>query len=327
MAIRPPGHRQVPLDRAARIVERIQAIPRGSVSTYGDIEPGAPRLVGLLLSTTQVKLPWHRVVRADGSAPVGASQLERLRREGVPLRGDRVDLRLARFPRPGLDGREPTAEIAGGRQVSHLRAARILAARDPVIAELVAGAGPPRLRPAHASHFAALVRSIVYQQLAGAAAAAIHGRLTAALGEDVRPETLLSLPDDALRAAGLSANKTASLRDLAAKVLDGTVALSPSELRAEPDDEVVSRLSTVRGVGRWTAEMFLIFQLRRLDVWPAGDLGVRHGYALAWRVAQPSSRELEPLGEPFRPYRSVVAWYCWRAVELYGRGRESALTR
>jgi DNA-3-methyladenine glycosylase II len=83
----------------------------------------------------------------------------------------------------------------------------------------------------------------------------------------------------------------------------------------------------VRGVGRWTAEMFLIFQLRRLDVWPAGDLGVRHGYALAWRVAQPSSRELEPLGEPFRPYRSVVAWYCWRAVELYGRGRESALTR
>lgn len=113
MATRPPGHRQVRLDRAARIVERIQAIPRGSVSTYGDIEPGAPRLVGLLLSTTQVKLPWHRVVRADGSAPVGASQLERLRREGVPLRGDRVDLRLARFPGPGWTGGNPPRRSPG----------------------------------------------------------------------------------------------------------------------------------------------------------------------------------------------------------------------
>jgi DNA-3-methyladenine glycosylase II len=316
---------QVSLDRAARIVARIQAIPRGSVSTYGDIEPGAPRLVGLVLSTTRVKLPWHRVVRADGSAPVGASQLERLRREGVPLRGERVDLRLARFPRAGLDGPGPTPEIATSRRISHAMAARVLAARDPVIARLVAGAGLPRLRPPHASHFAALVRSIVYQQLAGASAAAIHGRLTAALRDDVRPETLLSLPDDVFRAAGLSANKTASLRDLAGKVVDGTVVLSPSVLRGEPDREVVTRLSAVRGVGRWTAEMFLIFQLRRLDVWPVGDFGVRQGYALAWNVPQLSSHQLEPLGDRFRPYRSVVAWYCWRAVDLYGRGAETAV--
>jgi DNA-3-methyladenine glycosylase II len=315
------------MERAARIVERIRAIPRGAVSTYGDIEPAAPRLVGLVLSTTEVKLPWHRVVRADGSAPIGASQLERLRREGVPLNGDRVDLRLARFPQPGLERQGPTAGVAVSRRLTHAGAARILAARDPVIARLVAAAGPPRLRPAHSSPFAALVRSIVYQQLAGASAAAIHQRLTAALRDDVQPERLLSLPDDAFRAAGLSANKTASLRDLAGKVLDGSVVLSPSGLRAEPDGEIVTRLSSVRGIGRWTAEMFLIFQLRRLDVWPVGDLGVRHGYALAWQIPQPTPHQLEPLGDPFRPYRSVVAWYCWRAVELYGRGAEAALTR
>lgn len=204
---------------------------------------------------------------------------------------------------------------ARARRVGHARAAQTLAARDPVVRRLVAEVGPPRLRPPNASHFAALVRSILYQQLAGAAAAAIHGRLLAALGDDVRPEALLALPDEALRAAGLSANKAASLRDLATKVLDGTVVLSPRGLSREPDEEVVARLSTVRGVGRWTAEMFLIFQLRRLDVWPTGDLGVRRGFSLAWQVPVPDARALEPLGEPFRPYRSVVAWYCWRAAE------------
>ena len=93
------------------------------------------------------------------------------------------------------------------------------------------------------------------------------------------------------------------------------------------DDEIVARLSAVRGIGPWTAEMFLIFQLRRLDVWPVGDLGVRRGYGLAWQVPEPTARELEPLGEPFRPYRSVAAWYCWRAAELYAGAANSALTR
>jgi DNA-3-methyladenine glycosylase II len=203
--------------------------------------------------------------------------------------------------------------------MTHLQAAKALAVQDPVMARLVAAAGPPRLRPPQDSHFASLVRAIVYQQLAGAAAAAIHGRLLAALGDDVRPEALLALPPEALRAAGLSANKAASLRDLAAKVVEGTVVLSTRGLARETDDEVVARLSTVRGIGRWTAEMFLIFQLRRLDVWPTGDLGVRRGYSLAWDIPMPSARELEPLGDPYRPYRSVVAWYCWRAVDLYGR--------
>jgi DNA-3-methyladenine glycosylase II len=161
------------------------------------------------------------------------------------------------------------------------------------------------------------VRSVVHQQLAGAAAVAIHGRLVLALDGDVTPAALLALSPETLRAAGLSANKSASLRDLATKVLDGTVVLAPRGLARESDEEVIARLSTVRGIGRWTAQMFLLFQLRRLDVWPAGDLGVRRGYGLAWKVPMPSERQLGLLGEPWRPYRSVAAWYCWRACELY----------
>ncbi len=211
------------------------------------------------------------------------------------------------------DGGRPTTL----RRPTHAEAARILAARDPVIARLVAGAGLPRIRRPLESHFAALARAIVYQQLAGAAAAAIHGRLVAALDGDVSPEALLALPAETLRTVGLSANKAASLRDLAAKVLDGTVVLTPRRVSLQSDEEIVTRLSAVRGIGPWTAEMFLLFQLRRLDVWPIGDLGVRRGYGLAWNVPTPTAPALEPLGDPYRPYRSVAAWYCWRAIELY----------
>jgi DNA-3-methyladenine glycosylase II len=206
-------------------------------------------------------------------------------------------------------------------------AAAILAERDPVLRRLVAEAGPARTGPPAETHFATLVRAIVYQQLAGAAAAAIHGRLIAALGGEVAPERLLSLPSETLRSVGLSAAKAASLQDLATKVLDGTVVLDPKGLRAQSDADVVARLSAVRGIGKWTAEMFLMFQLRRLDVWPTGDLGVRKGFGLAWGIPTPTVKELEPLGDPYRPYRSVVAWYCWRAAELYGGAAQSAVTR
>ncbi len=196
-----------------------------------------------------------------------------------------------------------------------------------MIARFLDDVGPPRFRKPLDTHFAALVRSVAYQQLAGPAAAAIHGRLVAALGGDVTPEGMLALSSEALRAAGLSGNKAASLRDLSAKVLDGTVVLDPRGLSREGDEEVITRLSSVRGIGRWSAEMFLMFQLRRLDVWPTGDLGVRRGYGLAWGIPMPTPRQLEPLGEPFRPYRTVVAWYCWRASELYAGTAESAVTR
>jgi DNA-3-methyladenine glycosylase II len=212
-------------------------------------------------------------------------------------------------------------------RISHRAAAEELARRDPVMAKLVGAAGPIRLRPPQDSHFAALVRAIVYQQLAGKAAAAIHGRLIAAMEGVVSPSGVLALSADATRAAGLSANKTASLRDLSTKVLDGTVVLDPRGLARETDEEVIARLSTVRGIGEWTAHMFLLFQLRRLDVWPTGDLGVRRGYGLAWGIPMPAPKELSALGDQFRPYRSVAAWYCWRAVEIYAEAGPSAVTR
>jgi DNA-3-methyladenine glycosylase II len=211
--------------------------------------------------------------------------------------------------------------------VSYAAAASQLAARVPVMATLIAAAGPMHLRRSQETHFAALARAITYQQLAGAAAAAIHGRLLGALDGAVGPEALLALSDEQLRTVGLSGNKAASLRDLAVKVLDGTVVLDPRRLSRQSDEEVVLRLTAVRGIGEWTAHMFLIFQLRRLDVWPTGDLGVRRGYGLAWGIPMPTARELGPLGDALRPYRTVAAWYCWRANELYAGAAASAVTR
>ena len=199
---------------------------------------------------------------------------------------------------------------------THRQAAELLAERDPVVARLVDETGPPHFPPPTESHFATLVRAITFQQLAGAAARTIHGRLVAALGDEVTPERMLGLSTEELRAAGLSNNKAASVRDLAQKVLDGDVVLNPRGLARESDEAIITRLSSVRGIGRWTAEMFLMFQLRRLDVWPVGDLGVRKGFGVAWEIPMPTAKELMALGEPYRPYRSVLAWYCWRAAEL-----------
>jgi DNA-3-methyladenine glycosylase II len=193
-------------------------------------------------------------------------------------------------------------------------AAAEIARRDPAMAKVIEAVGPPTLRPPHETPFAALVRAITFQQLAGAAAAAIHGRFLAALPDGLTPESVLALPEPAFRAAGMSGAKTASIRDLAAKVVDGTAPLG--ELDALPDDEIVERLSLVRGIGRWTAEMFLMFQLRRPDVWPVDDLGVRKGYALMHGLSeQPKPKELLLLGDAYRPYRTIAAWYCWRAAE------------
>ena len=189
-----------------------------------------------------------------------------------------------------------------------------IAGRDPAMARLIEAVGPPAFRAPQESGFAALVRAITFQQLAGRAASAIHDRFIASLPDGLTPEAVLALPEPAFRAAGLSGAKTASIRDLAAKVVDGTVPLGDLEPLA--DDEIVARLSMVRGIGRWTAEMFLMFQLRRPDVWPVEDLGVRKGYALIHRLAEPPKpKALLLLGDAYRPYRTVAAWYCWRAAE------------
>ena len=204
--------------------------------------------------------------------------------------------------------------------------AQILAGRDPVLARLVDEVGLPSLPRPTESHFATLVRSVVYQQLAGAAARAIHGRLILALDGEVTPERMLTLTPETLRSVGLSARKAVSLQDLSAKVLDGTVMLNPRGLARESNEEIVARLTTVQGIGKWSAEIFLIFQLRRLDVWPTGDLAVRRGYALAWGIPTPTPKQLDLLGEPYRPYRTVLAWYSWRAAQLYAGSAASAVT-
>jgi DNA-3-methyladenine glycosylase II len=210
-----------------------------------------------------------------------------------------------------------TEQPARPRKVGIRAAARILAERDPVLARLTGELGLPSLPRPTETHFATLVRSIVYQQLAGAAAGAIHGRLILALEGEVTPERMLTLTPETLRAVGLSGRKAATLLDLAGKIRDGTVSLDPRTLARESNDEIVARLTTVSGIGKWSAEIFLIFQLGRLDVWPTGDLAVRKGYALAWGIPTPTPKQLDRLGEPYRPYRTVLAWYSWRAARLY----------
>ena len=184
------------------------------------------------------------------------------------------------------------------------------------MADLVARHGQPRLgpRPAVDERFEHLARMIAYQQLAGAAASAIWGRVQDRVG-DVTPESFLATEPSDLRAAGLSGAKTASLLDLAAKTDDGAIDLRRT---GRMDDRaVIEHLCQARGVGPWTAQMYLMFVLRRLDVWPTGDLGVRKGYAIAHSLTVDlGPKDLEPLGDPFRPYRSVAAWYCWQACDV-----------
>jgi 3-methyladenine DNA glycosylase/8-oxoguanine DNA glycosylase len=193
-----------------------------------------------------------------------------------------------------------------------------LAERDPVIAGLVERVGPPTLRRRgreRRDHFGALARSITYQQLAGRAATAIHGRFEALFDGHPTPEAVLATPEKTLRSVGLSGAKTASILDLAAKVESGVVPLDGIERLS--DEEIIERLIVVRGIGRWTAEMFLLFQLGRLDVWPVDDFGVRAGYAVAYGLDEPPTpKVLGPLGDVYRPYRSIAAWYFWQAIEL-----------
>ncbi len=193
-----------------------------------------------------------------------------------------------------------------------------LASRDPRLGDVIEKVGPLTLEVDGVEDtFEALSRSIVYQQLTGKAASTIHGRLRALFPRKrVRPELLLALDDDALRGAGLSRAKVLALRDLAARTRDGVVP-SVRELHAMGDEEIVERLVSVRGIGRWTVEMLLIFRLGRPDVLPAGDYGVRHGFKLTYgKRALPTPKEVARHGDKWRPFRTVASWYLWRAVDL-----------
>jgi DNA-3-methyladenine glycosylase II len=193
-----------------------------------------------------------------------------------------------------------------------------LAGSDPRFATLISRARPfdvvanRLVRP-----FDALAESIAYQQLSGKAAATIFGRVRALYPKRkwLDPALVLKTPDETLRACGLSRSKTAALKDLAAKTLDGTVP-SGRALARMSDEEIIERLTAVRGIGRWTVEMLLLFELGRLDVWPVADYGVLKGFAKTFgRRKLPTPKQFSKIGEKWRPYRSVAAWYFWRALD------------
>ena len=212
----------------------------------------------------------------------------------------------------------------------HAKAIAHLSKVDKKLAKLIAKCPPCGIKPNYMQNvFEALMESIVYQQLSGKAAATILNRVKALYfppdtpTHDTRhgkalpfptPEQLLATPDEKLRSAGLSNAKTKAVKDLAAKTLDGTVP-DIAAIKKMSDDDIIAHLTQVRGIGRWTVEMILLFNLYRKDVWPVDDLGVRKGYGYLHGIEMPKPKELMALGEIYKPYRSVAAWYMWRACE------------
>lgn len=225
-------------------------------------------------------------------------------------------------PRKDFDSRATAVANHGILKVTSATVAltpeQHLSATDPRLAQLIARARrferntKPLVRP-----FDALAESIAYQQLSGKAAATIWKRVKAIFPRRkwLDPKLILETSDETFRAAGLSGSKTRALKDLAAKTLDGTVPAGRA-LAKMSDEEIITRLTSVRGIGRWTVEMLLLFDLGRLDIWPSTDYGVRKGFAKTFgRRKLPTPKQLHRLGEKWRPYRSVAAWYFWRALE------------
>ena len=201
---------------------------------------------------------------------------------------------------------------------AHLHLSRI----DQRLASLIARSRRYEIEPnPKVRTFDSLAESIAYQQLNGKAAATIWGRVRAIYPKRkfLEPQAVLKTPDETLRAAGLSRSKVAALKDLAAKTIDGTVPTARAMARMT-DDEIVERLVQVRGIGRWTVEMLLLFDLGRPDVWPVHDYGVRKGFAKIFGKRKlPTPKQMVKLGARFAPYRSALAWYCWRALDEAGK--------
>jgi DNA-3-methyladenine glycosylase II len=195
---------------------------------------------------------------------------------------------------------------------------------DPVMAELIRQSGPFTLAPVRRrGPYEALVRAVAHQQLTGKVAETILGRLVMLYGGDdyPTPEQLLATPDRFLHGVGFSRAKTAALKDIAAKTLDGSIPPRRSLARMK-DEAIIQRLVMTRGVGRWTVEMFLMFTLGRPDVLPVDDYGLRFGYQIAYRKrVLPKPRVLARLGEIWAPYRTTASWYLWRAVDLHREAR------
>lgn len=295
----PPFHK--------RVYEALRELPAGQTLTYAALaalagSPKGMRAVGQAMAKNRwpIVVPCHRVLAGAGklggfSAHGGlATKVRILCDEGVV------------FPRSMFDSDFDIAQA-----LTHLRTC------DPKLGDWIESVGEFTLIPEKLhSPFAALVRSIVYQQLSGAAAGTIHGRLQAALGKHVKPEAILAASDAVLRGVGLSGSKVLSLRDLAAHALEGTIP-TYKELGTLRDNEIVQRLVQVRGIGEWSVQMMLMFRLGRLDVLPTRDLGIQKGYALVRGTKKlPTPEQLERGGAIWRPYRTIASWYLWRVLDL-----------
>lgn len=195
--------------------------------------------------------------------------------------------------------------------------------RDPVLKGVIRQVGPCTLKPARRQPYEALVRAIAHQQVHGRAAEAILGRFLGCCNGPgfPAPEAVLALTPEQMRACGLSANKVLAIRDIAEKAALGVVPTRAAARRLT-DEALIERLVPLRGVGRWTVEMLLIFTLGRADVLPVDDFGVREGYRLAAGLEdQPKPKALAEIGQPWAPYRTTAAWYLWRAADLAKEGR------
>lgn len=304
----------VPLDRtgvsdfAWSIYQALRRVPPGDVVTYGDLAHRAghhgsnmPRAVGQVLGRNPygIIVPCHRVIAADGR--IGGFSA---------YGGNLTKLRLLRSEGRGEAAAPMPYDVASGE--AFLRAA------DPLLAGVIDRIpATPRMRPT-TSTFAGLAEAIVGQQVSAAAASSIFARLCLLFPrplEGPTPEGTARLEDTELRAAGLSASKVASLRDLTARTLAGEVP-GLDELAGMGDEQIIGLLTPIRGIGRWTVEMLLIFRLGRPDVLPVDDLAVRRGYEHLAGIDQITPSALRARGERWAPWRSLASWYLWRASEL-----------
>jgi methylated-DNA-[protein]-cysteine S-methyltransferase len=303
----PPFHR--------RVYEAARTVQAGTTVSYGEIAtrlgaPGSARAVGQALGRNPfaIVVPCHRVLAAGGkvggfSANGGVTTKLHL----LSLEGARANGAAAQLPDGVVLGFDPRVAVA------HLRAS------DVALGRVIDAVGPFRmqLKPTQ-SLFVALSEAIVYQQLTGRAAATIFGRVCAlfrSAHEGPTAAQILRASDDKLRGAGLSRAKLLALRDLARRTRDGELPTF-AELRRMEDEAIVERLTEVRGIGRWTVEMLLMFRLGRPDVLPVDDYGIRKGFAAAFKRRElPARKDLEKRGVRWTPYRTVASWYLWRAAE------------
>ena len=306
------------------VYQAAEGIPIGKVATYGELakivrSPGAARAVGNALAKNPIALiiPCHRIIGGDGKLG-GFSAYGSLAAK-VKL----LELEGAQIAQKNGSGRSSVKQNGKDwSQVSSVSwdgAALALLKRDPEMADLIQRVGPCALKPdAKQDPFHAFLESILYQQLTSKAAQTILGRLKQLFshGDFPTPQELLDLPLEKLRSAGISQNKALAARDLALKTMKGVIP-TLSEAKKMSNESLIQQMTEVRGIGQWTVEMFLIFNLGRPDVLPVTDYGVRKGFARTFGKKElPSPKQLEAYGEKWKPYRTTAAWYLWRALEL-----------